>query len=121
MGKKILIVEDTRTIPEVIKVYLLGNDYEYLQAPNGDEGLKLAAKVKPDLIISDIKMPIMDGFQFCEALKADGELKGVPVLLLTSLRDEASRAEGRRVGADGFLNKPINSGELLKLVKSFLG
>lgn len=121
MGKKILIVEDTRTIPEVIKVYLLGNDYEYFQAPNGDEGLKMAAKNKPDLIISDIKMPIMDGFQFCEALKNDPALKGVPVLLLTSLRDDSSRQEGRRVGADGFLNKPINSAELLKLVKSFLG
>ena len=70
MSKKILIVEDTRTIPEVIKVYLLGNDYEYFQAQNGVDGLKVAQQEKPDLIISDIKMPMMDGFQFCEALES---------------------------------------------------
>ena len=121
MGKKILIVEDTRTIPEVIKVYLLGNDYEYQLAPNGVEGLKLARTARPDLIISDVKMPGMDGFQLCEAIKKDAALKLVPVLLLTSLRDDATRAEGKRVKADGFLNKPINAAELVQLVKSFLG
>ena len=120
MSKKILIVEDTRTIPEVIKVYLLGNDYEYLQAQNGADGLKLAQQNRPDLIISDIKMPVMDGFQFCEVLKGDSAMKDIPVVLLTSLKDEASRQEGRRVGANGFLNKPINSAELLKTVRSFL-
>ena len=121
MSKRILIVEDTRTIPEVIKVYLLGNDYEYLQAPNGEEALKVAGKNRPDLIISDIKMPVMDGFQFCEQLKANPKTKGIPVVLLTSLKDDASRAEGQRVGADGFLNKPIDSEELRKTVKGFLG
>lgn len=121
MSKRILIVEDTRTIPEVIKVYLLGNDYEYLQAPNGEEALKVAAKNRPDLIITDIKMPVMDGFQLCEALKGNPKTKPIPVVLLTSLKDDASRLEGKRVGADGFLSKPIDSEELRKTVKGFLG
>lgn len=120
MGKRILIVEDTRTIPEVIKVYLLGNDYEYMYARNGEEGVRTATAEKPDLIISDIKMPVKDGFELCEEVKSDPRTRDIPVILLTSLTDQESRREGRRTGADAFLNKPINANELLDLVRSFL-
>jgi twitching motility two-component system response regulator PilG len=119
---KALLVDDTRTLLSLIQVYLLGWGLEFVEARDGIEGLSRAREQKPDLIISDIRMPGMDGFEFCAAVRADRALHAVPFVMLTSLTDEMSRRKGKLVGASAFLTKPIAPdslraivGELLKL------
>ena len=117
---KVLIVEDTKTITNLLQVYLMGWGLQFFDAGNGVQGLAKARELKPDLIISDVQMPEMDGFALCAAVRADSSLHGTPFLLLTSLKDEASRQRGRLVGASAFLNKPVSVDELRERVRELL-
>jgi twitching motility two-component system response regulator PilG len=117
---KVLIVEDTKTITNLLQVYLMGWGLQFFDAGNGVQGLAKARELKPDLIISDVQMPEMDGFALCAAVRADSALHGTPFLLLTSLKDEASRQRGRLVGASAFLNKPVSVDELRERVRELL-
>jgi twitching motility two-component system response regulator PilG len=121
MPAKILIVEDTRTITSLIQVYLMGWDLQFVEARDGEEGLQRAREARPDLIISDVRMPRLDGFEMCAAVRADAFLHQTPIVLLTSLKDEASRAKGRLVGATAFLSKPVRVEELRSQVGALLG
>jgi twitching motility two-component system response regulator PilG len=118
---KVLLVDDTRTLLSLIQVYLMGWQLEFHEARNGLEGLAKARQVKPDLIVSDVRMPGMDGFELCAAIRADRELHQVPLVLLTSLADDASRKKGKMVGASAFLTKPIAVDELRRTVGTLLG
>ncbi|HYH96317.1 response regulator [Hyalangium sp.] len=117
---KVLIVEDTKTITNLLQVYLMGWGLQFFDAGNGVQGLAKAREIKPDLIISDVQMPEMDGFALCAAVRADSSLHATPFLLLTSLKDEASRQRGRLVGASAFLNKPVSVDELRERVRELL-
>jgi twitching motility two-component system response regulator PilG len=118
---KVLLVDDTRTLLSLIQVYLLGWQLEFIEARDGIEGLARARDQKPDLVISDIRMPGMDGFEFCAAVRADRTLHGVPFVMLTSLTDEMSRRKGKLVGASAFLTKPIAPDQLRAIVAELLG
>lgn len=120
LAKKLLIVEDAATIQSLIKVYLMGFRLEIFDAHDGTEGLRLARELKPDLILSDVQMPGMDGFQLCAAIRSDPTLQGIPFVLLSSLKDENSRRMGKMVGATHFLSKPIAVDELRELVRKAL-
>ncbi len=98
----------------------MGWGLQFFDAGNGVQGLAKARELKPDLIISDVQMPEMDGFALCAAVRADSSLHGTPFLLLTSLKDEASRQRGRLVGASAFLNKPVSVDELRERVRELL-
>jgi twitching motility two-component system response regulator PilG len=117
---KVLLVDDTRTLLSLIQVYLMGWEMEFVEARDGKQGLEQARLHKPALVISDVRMPGMDGFELCAALRADRELHGTPVVLLTSLNDDASRRKGRLVGASAFLTKPVSVDELRKTVSEIL-
>jgi twitching motility two-component system response regulator PilG len=117
---KILIVEDTKTITSLIQVYLMGFGLEFVEAKDGEEGLRQARVTRPDLIISDVRMPVMDGFELCAAIRSDRDLHSVPLVLLTTLKDEASRQKGRLVGATAFLSKPVSVDELREKVGTLL-
>jgi len=117
---KVLIVEDTKTITNLLQVYLMGWGLQFFEAGNGVQGLSKAREIKPDLVISDVQMPEMDGFALCAAVRADSTLHATPFLLLTSLKDEASRQRGRLVGASAFLNKPVSVDELRERVRELL-
>jgi twitching motility two-component system response regulator PilG len=117
---KVLIVEDTKTITNLLQVYLMGWGLQFFDAGNGVQGLAKAREIKPDLVISDVQMPEMDGFALCAAVRADSALHATPFLLLTSLKDEASRQRGRLVGASAFLNKPVSVDELRERVRELL-
>ena len=112
---KVLIVEDTKTITNLIQVYLMGWDLQFFEAGDGLKGLARAREVKPDLIISDVQMPEMDGFALCAAVRADPILFYTPFVMITSLKDDMSRQRGRLVGASAFLNKPVWVDEFRKL------
>ncbi len=117
---KVLLVDDTRTLLSLIQVYLMGWNIQFVEAKDGLEGLAKARAAPPDLIISDVRMPGMDGFELCAAIRADPALHKTPVVLLTSLNDEASRKKGKLVGATAFLTKPVSVDELRKTVGAIL-
>jgi ligand-binding sensor domain-containing protein/signal transduction histidine kinase/DNA-binding response OmpR family regulator len=115
----ILIVEDS----EDVKIYLkdlLRNDYNILEAENGIKGIETAAENSPDLIISDIMMPSMDGIEFCRRIKSNWETSHIPVILLTAKVSSESKIEGLETGADDYLIKPFESRELFVRIKNLL-
>lgn len=120
MTFKILIVEDTNTIAALMQIYLMGWPMAFRVAKNGKEGLAMAMEDIPHLILSDVQMPVMDGFALCAALRADERLHTVPVVLLTSLSDAVSRNQGRMVGATAFLTKPVSNKALRSQVAALL-
>jgi twitching motility two-component system response regulator PilG len=117
---KVLLVDDTRTLLSLIQVYLMGWQIEFVEAKDGLEGLAQAKQHKPDLVISDVRMPGMDGFELCAALRADPALHATPIVLLTSLNDDTSRKKGKLVGASAFLSKPVSVEALRNTVGGLL-
>jgi twitching motility two-component system response regulator PilG len=118
---KVLIVDDTQTLIRVVKVYLMGWNLEYREAGDGAAALKVAREWRPDLVISDVRMPGMDGFELTAHLRADPDLHGVPVVLLTSFGDDASKKKGKLVGANAFLEKGQNLNQLRLTIRELLG
>jgi two-component system, chemotaxis family, chemotaxis protein CheY len=118
----ILIIDDSPTIREIIKVYLMGRSWEFLDAESGDRGLNIARIMPVDLIIADVKMPGMDGLALTREIRADKNpnLRKVPVVLLTGEKSEDLREQGLQAGANAFLQKPVTSGKLKELVMQLL-
>ncbi|RJP86123.1 MAG: hybrid sensor histidine kinase/response regulator [Desulfobacteraceae bacterium] len=113
---KILIVEDSAIQAQMLKRILEKTGYIVAVAKNGVEGMAMAGEYRPELIISDIVMPEMDGFELCKQIKADMQLKGVPVVLLTSLTGLTDIVKGLSCGADDFITKPYEESYLLSRV-----
>jgi len=107
----ILVVDDNRDIQKLVGE-LLNDDYNMLYASNGKEGVKMAAKYVPDLIICDVMMPVMDGMECCRHIKNEVTTSHVPVLMLTACSMDEQRVQGYDSGADGYLSKPFNSAVL---------
>jgi DNA-binding response OmpR family regulator len=118
--KKILVVDDSENIRRLIVNALEKSGYEVVSFENGFEVIKNADKVNPDLIVSDIMMPKLDGLKMLMALKNRVETRNIPVIFLTSRSDVRSVAEGINLGAKSYLTKPIELDELLKTVKAIL-
>ena len=117
--KKILVVDDAEFNRDLI-VQLLSDDYEILEAVDGADGVQKAEQEKPDLILMDLGMPVMDGWQATRIIKANGELKHIPVIAVTSHAMVGDEKQAREAGCDDYLPKPINEEELIQKVKSFL-
>ncbi len=117
--KKILIVEDNPDMRDFL-IMLLEGDYEIHVAFNGEEGLRATRDLRPDLVLSDVMMPIMNGYDMTREIKGDGELDFIPVILLTAKADMAYKIEGLEHGADDYLTKPFNSKELLARIRTLL-
>ena len=116
----ILIVEDSPTQAETLRYLLDEHDYRVLVAEDGRRALELLAQDKPDLVLSDIIMPEMNGYELCRHIKLDQTARNIPVILLTSLSDPEDVLEGLECGADYFITKPYNQGYLLKSVEQIL-
>ena len=108
----ILVVDDIPANLETLRELLDTPDYRLVEAADGPTALRLAAASPPDLVLLDIMMPGMDGFEVCRRLRADAKLAEVPVIMLTALDDQASRLAGLEAGADDFVSKPFNRAEL---------
>ena len=115
----VLIVDDSEDVRKYLSS-LLKNEYEISTASNGEEGIKNAAEILPDIIISDIMMPSMDGIEFCQKIKSDWRTSDIPVILLTAKVSIESKIEGLEIGADAYLTKPFNSRELFTQLKNLL-
>lgn len=119
-ARRVLIVEDAKTITLLLQIYLMGWGLEFLEAKDGKEGLEVARRERPDLVVSDVQMPTMDGFELCAAIRRDPLLRATPFVLLTGLKDAAARARGEAAGASAFLNKPIVVDDLRATVRRLL-
>ncbi len=115
----ILIVEDDRAIQRYLAT-LLKRDYNIIKANDGLKGLKAAQKLLPDLIISDVVMPNMDGLEFCEAVRKDSKISYLPFIMLTSKVGEKDRFKGLKFGADSYIRKPFSAEILRETVKNHL-
>ena len=113
----VLIVEDSPIQAKLLERILLGAGYRVAVARDGAEGLEMAHKEKPALIISDINMPVMNGFELCKAIKSDEALRLVPVILLTMLTDTRDVIRALSVGADSYINKPYDAERLLYRIR----
>jgi two-component system chemotaxis response regulator CheY len=121
MAKKILIVDDSPTMTMSVKSNLQINGYEVETASDGVQALtKLKGGLKPDLIITDINMPNMGGLELIKNIKALPGFRFTPILTLTTESDASKRDEGKRMGATGWLVKPISGADLLKVIKQVL-
>ncbi|CAM4205199.1 two-component regulator propeller domain-containing protein [Zobellia roscoffensis] len=116
---KVLIVEDNKELRTHL-VNDLREFYQVKQAANGEKGLKMAKKHLPDIIISDVMMPIMDGFELCKGIKSEFETCHIPVLLLTAKSLDDDRIEGYHSGADGYLSKPFVTRVLIARINNLL-
>jgi DNA-binding response OmpR family regulator len=112
-------VEDSEDIREYIKSLLM-KDYKIAEAENGETGLKVASETEPDIIISDIMMPGMDGIEFCKKIKTDLATSHIPIILLTAKVSQESKIEGFETGADDYITKPFSSKELIVRIKNLL-
>ena len=118
--KKILIVEDSTVQRVMLQRLLQRAGYRFLSAKDGVEGLALVRAQRPALVISDVTMPNMDGYEMCWKIKKDPELRDVPVLLLTNMDDPKEVIRGLEVGADNYLTKPAEDQHLLERIHFFL-
>ena len=114
----LLIVDDIAANRDTLVALLTGPDYRLVEAANGAEALALATATPPDLVLLDVMMPGMDGFEVCRRLRADARLREVPVVLVTALDDQASRLTGIEAGADDFVSKPYSGAELRARVRT---
>jgi len=118
--RKILIVEDDRDITEMLEYNLTEEGYETISALNGRTGVELAGKRHPDLIILDIMMPIMDGFEVCRALKSDLLTAEIPIIILSAKSQETDKVLGLEFGADDYVTKPFSPRELIARIRAIL-
>jgi DNA-binding response OmpR family regulator len=117
MKKKILVVDDEEDIRNLAKQMLEMEGYEVIMASDGKEALSIAEKEAPDLILLDVVMPGMDGFEVCKILKSQQKTRSTPVVIFTVLDSEAHKKRGRDAGADGYAAKPFKIEALLAEVK----
>ena len=116
MSRRILIVDDEKNIVDILRFNLEREDYEVLSAYDGREGLRLAREGAPDLILLDVMLPYMDGFEVCRALRDEGN--GVPIIMITAREGETDKVLGLELGADDYITKPFSIRELQARVKA---
>ena len=119
--KLILLVDDDLTLREMYDERLKAEGFEIVQATNGDEALKKAKEIKPAIVLLDVMMPKINGFDVLKAMKSDAELKDIPVILLTALIQDVDRAQGKKLGAADYIVKSETMpGEVIEKIRAVL-
>lgn len=118
MTPKLLLIDDDRTLLNLLGEFLRGEDFELLVAANGETGLRLAYEQHPDLVLLDVMLPGMDGWEICARLR---ELSRVPIIMLTAKATEADKLRGFRLGVDDYVTKPFSFAELVARIQAVLG
>ena len=120
MNNKILVIEDDPIALRLVQYTLQHEGYQVLTAPTGLEGLKKAREENPDLIVMDVMLPGIDGFEICHRLRADPQTAQLPILMLSAKAQEIDRAMGLKVGANDYLSKPASPSEIIRKIKRML-
>jgi two-component system cell cycle response regulator DivK len=120
MAKRILIVEDQEDNRVIMRDVLSSAGYDLIEAVNGEDGVKLAHSERPDLILMDIQLPIIDGYEATRQIKGSTVLKSIPIIAVTSYALSGDQAKARAAGCDGYVSKPFSPRELLARVREYL-
>jgi two-component system, cell cycle response regulator DivK len=121
MSKKILVVEDTEDNRQILRDLLGMAGYDMVEAHDGAEGVAKAAEHRPDLILMDIQMPVMDGYEATRRIKANPELKAIPIVAVTSYALSGDEQKTRDAGCDAYIAKPYSPRQMLAKVREILG
>jgi two-component system, cell cycle response regulator DivK len=121
MSKRILAVEDTEDNRQILRDLFAGQDYDLIEAADGAEGVAMAKSHKPDLILMDIQLPVIDGYEATRRIKADPALRHIPVIAVTSYALSGDEAKTKAAGCDAYVAKPFSPRALLAKVKELLG
>ncbi|MDZ7716514.1 MAG: response regulator transcription factor [Balneolaceae bacterium] len=116
----ILVVDDEQDLLDLIEYNLKKEGFEVLKAEDGKEGIEMARKHSPDLMLLDIMMPVMDGMEAVEIMRDDDDLRRIPVIFLTARGDEKTEVEGLNKGGDDYITKPISTTKLISRIKAVL-
>jgi two-component system alkaline phosphatase synthesis response regulator PhoP len=119
-SKKILVVDDETVTTELAKTFLEKNGFAVVVAKDGMEAIQIATDEKPDLILLDVMLPSMDGFEVCKRLK-EGSFKDTPILMFTALGYSSDKERGEEAGADEYIVKPFSGRALVETIKRHLG
>jgi len=120
VSKRILIVEDQADNRQIIRDMLGATDYEITEAENGEQALVAIAKERPDLILMDIQLPIMDGYEATRRIKDDPTTKSIPIIAVTSYALSGDEQKARAAGCDDFVLKPYSPRQLLTKIRQYL-
>jgi len=120
MTRRILIVEDTEDNRQIMRDLLSNAGYSLIEAQTGEEGVTMAKAHRPDLILMDIQLPVLDGYEATRRIKADTAVAGIPIIAVTSYALSGDEAKTRAAGCDGYIAKPFSPRQLLAKVREFL-
>ena len=121
MGKKVLLVDDSSTVLMMERMIRAKGQYEVFEARDGAAGVAMAKRERPDLILMDVVMPNMNGFEACKAIRADEATRSIPVIMVTTRGELQSAEAGFAAGCNEYVTKPINGVELLTKIRSCIG
>src|SRR5262250_2944060 len=120
MTKRILVVEDQEDNRQIVRDMLSATDYEVVDAENGEEALAAVAKQRPDLILMDIQLPVLDGYEATRRIKADPSLASIPIIAVTSYALSGDEEKARAAGCNDFVPKPFSPRHLLAKIRQYL-
>jgi two-component system, cell cycle response regulator DivK len=120
MSKRILVVEDQPDNRQIIRDMLAPTDYEIIEAEDGEQALAAVAKERPDLILMDIQLPVMDGYEATRRIKADPALRSIPIIAVTSYALSGEEKKARAAGCDEYVPKPFSPRQLLAKIRQYM-
>ena len=121
MSKRILVVDDQEDLRGVLRDLLTGSGYTVIEAADGEAGVAKARSEHPDLILMDIQMPVIDGYEATHRIKVDPNLKPIPIVAVSSFAMKGDEEKARAAGCNHYVTKPYSPMQLLRLIRSFLG
>ncbi len=120
MSKRILVIEDTEDNRRILRDLLTNAGFELIEASDGESGVAMAEQHRPDLILMDIQLPVLDGYEATRRIKANPALRHIPIIAVTSYALSGDEAKSRAAGCDGYVAKPFSPRQLLAKVREFL-
>ena len=121
MSKRILVVDDQEDLRGVLRDLLTGSGYTVIEAADGEAGVAKAKSALPDLILMDIQMPAIDGYEATRLIKADPDLKPIPIVAVSSFAMKGDEEKARAAGCDHYVTKPYSPMQLLRLIRGLIG
>lgn len=120
MNQRVLIVEDQEDNRAILRDLLSNAGYELIEASNGEEGVALAERERPDLILMDIQLPVVDGYEATRRIKGNASLRSIPIIAVTSYALSGDEAKAQEAGCDGYVAKPFSPRQLLAKIREYL-
>ena len=121
MSKRILVVDDQEDLRGVLRDLLIGSGYTVIEAADGEAGVAKAKSDRPDLILMDIQMPVIDGYEATRRIKVDPDLNPIPIVAVSLFAMKGDEEKARAAGCDHYVTKPYSPMQLLRLIRGFLG